>query len=215
MAKGLIAAVVALSLAAPAAAQMAEQVDLKKPERPMPRAGEAMIVLRAHADTMVGDNRILLYRIDPATGTPVRGPDGKPAGVKFTYTYSLFGGKKGERSLRVAIAPAGDYILAGRTFNLNYTDIFCFGAPRFTVGAGTATYIGDYAMHALAKMPDGERRNAMAYSADLEGTRTALAAAYPAAPPPTPWAPTNGTTFPCVGDEFTAYAVPGARSIEP
>lgn len=209
MAKGLIAAL-GLMLAAPAVAQVAEQVDLKKPERPAPASGEAMIVLRPHAASMVGDNRIQFYRLD-ADGKIVAGPDGKPAGAKVTYTYSLFGGKKGEKALRVVIVPAGDYVLGARTFNINYTDTFCFGAPRFALKPGEIAYVGDYEMFALAKMPDRERRNAMRYSADLESARTDFAAAYPAlAGQLTAWSPTNGATFACGGDEFTAYAVPEA-----
>ena len=160
---------------------------------------------------MTGDNRILFHRYDPAASKVVTGAAGKPVGAKLTYTYSLFGGKKGEKALRVTIVPAGEYVLAGRTFNVNYTDTFCFGAPRFTLKPGEVAYVGDYEMFGLAKMPDGERRNAMRFSADLDGARADLAAAYPAlAPRLTAWTPTNGATFRCDGDEFTAYAVPGA-----
>lgn len=209
MAKKLIA-LIALGSAAPLSAQLTEQVDLKKPERPLPASGEAMIVLRAHAPSMAGDNRILFHRYDAVTSKVLTGPQGKPAGAKLTYTYSLFGGKKGEKALRVAIVPAGDYVLAGRTFNANYTDVFCFGAPRFTLRPGEVVYVGDYEMFGLAKMPDGERRNAMRYSADLESTRADFATAYPTlAASLIGWTPVNGATFGCDGDEFTAYAIPG------
>lgn len=209
MAKELIA-LMALALATPAAAQLTEQVDLKKPERPTPGPGEAMIVLRAHAPSMAGDNRILFHRYD-AAGKVLTGPEGKPVGAKLTYTYSLFSGKKGEKALRVAIVPAGEYVLAGRTYNANYTDTFCFGAPRFTLRSGEIIYVGDYEMFGLAKMPDGERRNAMRYSADLDETRADFLVAYPTlAPQLTPWTPVNGATFACEGDEFTAYVVPGS-----
>lgn len=211
-----VIALAAMLLAAPAVAQVSEQVDLKEPARPVPQAGEAMIVLRAHAPSMAGDNRILFHRYDPVAGKVLRGPQDKPAGVKITYSLTLFGGKKGEKALRVAIVPAGDYVLAGRSFNITYTDVFCFGAPRFTLAPGSITYVGDYEMFALAKMPDRERRNAMRYSADLEGARADLAVAYPAlAAQLAAWAPTNGATFACEGDEFTAYAVPGAPPAEP
>lgn len=215
MAKGLIA-LVALVAAGPLAAQLADQVDLKKPARPVPGPGEAMIVLRAHASKMAGDNRILVYRYDQASAKPVAGADGKPVGTRLTYSYSLFGGRKGEKALRVAIVPAGNYVLAGRTFNLTYTDVFCLGAPQFTLRAEEVAYLGDYEMFALEKMADGERRNAMRYSADPEGARTDLAAAYPElAARMVAWTPTNGARFPCDGDEFTAYAVPGAATSEP
>lgn len=214
MAKGLmsvaLAAALAFATATPVAAQVTEMVDLKKPERPLPGPGEAMIVLRAFAPSMAGDNRILFHRFDPAAQKVLRGPENKPAGVKLTYSYSLFGGKKGEKALRVAIVPAGDYVLAGRSFNITYTDSFCFGAPRFTLAPGEIAYVGDYEMFALAKMPDRERRNAMAYSADIDGARAAFGAAYPdLAARLTAWRPTNGATFGCEGDEFTAYAIPG------
>lgn len=208
MAKELIA-LLALALATPAVAQLTEQVDLKKPERPVPGANEAMIVLRPHASSMVGDNRILFYRYDPATGKVAVDAQGRPSGAKTTFSYSVFGGKKGEKALRVAIVPAGDYVLGGRTFNLNYTDVFCFGAPRFTLKPGDVTYIGDLEMLALEKMRDGERRNAMRYSADIEDARKQFEASYPAlAPRLAAWSPKNGATFQCIGDEFTAYAVP-------
>lgn len=214
MEKGLIAPILfgALALfAAPASAQLSEMVNLKDAQLPQPGPGEAVIVLRAWADSMAGDNRILFHRYDAAAGKVIDGPEGRPTGVKLTYTLSLFGGKKGERALRVAIVPAGEYVLAGRTFNANYTDVFCFGAPRFTLRPGEVAYVGDYQMYALAKMPDGERRNAMRYSADLEGARSALATPYPAlAGKLTAWQPVNGARFACRGDEFTAYAIPGA-----
>lgn len=208
MAKELIA-LLTFAFATPAVAQLTEQVDLKKPERPVPGPNEAMIVLRPHASSMVGDNRILFYRYDPATGTVAVDAEGKPVGVKTTFSYTVFGGKKGEKALRVAILPAGDYVLAGRTFNLNYTDVFCFGAPRFTLGPGDVSYVGDFEMLALQKMRDGERRNAMLYSADIEDARRQFATAYPAlASQLASWSPTNGATFQCIGDEFIAYAVP-------
>ena len=207
MEKRLIA--LALLAAAPASAELSEQVDLKDAARPVPGANEAMIVLRAHASSMAGDNRILFYRYDPAAQKIAVDAAGKPVGVKLTYSYTVFGGKKGEKALRVAIVPAGDYVLAGRTFNLNYTDIFCFGAPQFRLQAGQVAYVGDFEMFAVAKMPDGERRNAMRYSADLDSTRADLAAQYPAlAPQLASWTPANGATFQCGGDEFTSYAIP-------
>ena len=200
----------ALMLPGTALAQLSEQIDFKKAERPVPGAGEAMIVLRAHASTMAGDNRILFHRYDAASGAVSAGPDGKPVGAKLTYSYTVFGGTKGEKALRAAIVPTGDYVLAGRIFNSNYTDTFCFGAPRFTLAPGAIVYVGDYEMFSLEKMADGERRNAMRYSADLESTRAVLAGAYPTlAPRLIAWAPANGATFRCAGDEFTAYAVPG------
>lgn len=209
-------ALVALLAAVPATAQLVEQVDLKKPERPMPGPGEAMIVLRAHAASMAGDNRILFHRYDANAGKVLTGPEGKPIGARLTYTYSLFGGKKGEKALRVAIVPSGEYVLAGRTFNANYTDVFCFGAPRFTLKPGDVAYVGDYEMFGLARMPDGERRNAMRYSADPEGARTDFAMAYPTiAARLSTWTPVNGATFTCDGDEFTAYAIAAAMSGRP
>lgn len=215
MGKEVIALAAALWAAGPASAQLVEQVDLKNAERPVPGPGEAMIVLRAHASTMAGDNRILFHRYNAATKKVVSGTAGKPLGGRINYSYTLFGGKKGEKALRVVIVPAGDYVLAGRTNNLNYTDAFCFGAPRFTLRPGEVAYVGDYEMFSIAKMFDGERRNAMRYSADLHGARTDLAVAYPAlAPKLAGWTPVNGATFGCDGDEFTAYAVPGATSAQ-
>jgi len=208
MAKELIA-LVSLALATPAMAQLADQVDLKKPERPVPGADEAMIVLRPHAPGMAGDNRILFYRYDPATGKVAVDAKGQPVGTKITYSYTVFGGKKGEKALRVAILPAGDYVLAGRTFNMTYTDVFCLGAPQFRLEPGSVTYIGDFEMLALEKMADGGRRNAMRYSADIADARAQFAAAYPdMVDRLQTWSPTNGATFQCLGDEFVAYAVP-------
>lgn len=205
----MLATVVAITLASPAAAQLSEQIDFKKPERPVPGAGEAMVVMRPFATSMAGDNRILIYRYDRAAKKVLVDDKGKPVGVKLTFSYTLFGGKKEEKALRAAILPAGDYVLAGRTFNGNYTDVFCFGAPQFTVQPGETLYLGDFEMLALAKMRDGERRNAMPYSADLTAARTQLAGFYPTfADRLTAWTPTNGATFQCIGDEFVAYAVP-------
>lgn len=212
MAKRLIALAL-MGLSGPAWAQLSEQVDLKKAARPEAGPNEAMIVLRAHAPEMAGDNRILFHRYDTERGQVAAGVNGKPTGAKLTYTYSLFGGKKGEKALRVAIVPAGEYVLAGRTFNANFTDSFCLGAPRFKLEPGMIAYVGDYEMFGLAKMPDGERRNAMRFSSDLDGARRDLAGAYAQlAEKLVAWSPVNGATFRCDGDEFTAYAIPGASS---
>ena len=212
---GRVIAAALLALATPAGAEMVNQVDWKKPERPAPGPADAMIVMRPWASGMAGDNRIYIFRIDPVTGEPVRDAAKKPEGAQLTFSMTLFGGKKGERPLRAAIVPAGTYVLGGRRFNGTYTDAFCFGAPRFEVAPGAVTYIGDYQMLALEKMADGERRNAMRYSAELDGARTALAAEYPAlAGALALWSPRNGSTYRCEGDEFTAYAVPGAPAIE-
>ena len=200
-----------LLLAAPASAQYVAQVDLKLPGRPVSGPGEALVVLRPWADSMAGDNRILFDRVAPPGSSKAT-----PEGFRITFGYTIFGGKKGERALRVAVVPAGDYLLASRTNNGTQTDSFCLGAPRFTVAAGAVLYLGDYRMVSLARMADGDRRSAMAYSGDLEGARTALRAEYPAlADRLAAWAPVNGATFRCDGDEFTAYAVPGAPSLPP
>jgi hypothetical protein len=146
VARGLITTLAVLCLAPPAAARLAGQVDLREAARPVPGPGEAMRVLRVHASGMAGDNRILFERYDPAAGRLVRGPDGKPQGARLNYGRTLFAGGKGEKALRVAIVPAGDYVLAGRTFNISYTDVFCFGAPRFSLASGQIVYVGDFEM---------------------------------------------------------------------
>lgn len=205
----VVAGLLALSIATSAKAETIAQVDLAKPPLASPAPADAMIVLRAHAPGMIGDNRISFYRWDAARQALELDPQSKPREVRLTYSYSLFGGKKGERALRVAIVPAGDYVLGSRTFNANYTDTFCLGAPRFTLAAGETAYVGEYEMFALEKMADGERRNAMRYSTDLEGARGALRAAYPdRAASMRLWEPVDGATFACVGDEFLAYALP-------
>ena len=209
MRAALITALVAMMTGAAARGEPIIQIDLAKPPIAMPTAADAVIVLRAHAPGMVGDNRISFYRWDAAKAAVEREADGKFREVRFTYSYGLFGGKKGERVLRVAIVPPGDYVLGGRTFNLTYTDSFCFGAPRFSVKAGETVYVGDYEMFALSKMTDGERRNAMRPSLEIEETRAALRVFLPLrADTMTTWQPINGTVFDGFGGEFTAFAVP-------
>lgn len=185
-------------------------VDLARPERPTPGPHEAMVVMRFHAPGMVGDNRVLFAPWDRGSGNLHHGND-RPR-FRANYSYTIFGGRRGEVELRVVIVPAGDYVLAARVFNGSHTDSFCLGAPVFTVAPGAVTYLGDFEMFGLALMPDRERRNAMRYSARLEEARGALAAHYPAqAASLAPWQPTNGNRFSCEGTEFTAYAVPGAQ----
>lgn len=210
MAKKLIAAL-ALALAAPAAA--GPLLTAVAPDKPLPalKPGEAMVVVRYFATGMAGDNRVTFYRLDPATGAIVTGADGKPEGFKATFTYTVFGGAKGAKVPRVLIVPAGRYVMASRTFNGQLTDSFCFGAPRFDLAAGDIAYLGDYEVVAGRKAPDRELRNALVPSSDLAGARADLVKLYPAeAGRLAEWQPTNGTAIPCDGDEFTAYAVPGA-----
>ena len=207
----MFAAAAVLLAAAPAAAEMVPALDLSKPERPQPGAGEAMVVMRFHASKMAGDNRVLFLAWDRAAGAPRA--DG--SGFRASFSFSLFGGRRGEKVLRVAIVPAGDYVLAARVFNGQHTDSFCLGAPVFTAAPGQVLYLGDYEMFGLERFPDREYRNAMRYGADLEEARTALASHYSAlAPALAAWQPVNGHRFPCSGTEFTAYAVPGAPALE-
>lgn len=197
-----------MCVAAPASASIVTAVDLSKPERPRPGPGEAMVVLRFHAPAMAGDNRVVFQRWDAAQGAPA-----ERDGFRVGYSYSIFGGQRGAKVLRVAIVPAGQYVLASRTFNGNHTDVFCLGAPKFTVAAGQVLYLGDYEMFAMQRTPDREIRNAMRYAADLEGARAALAEHYAdLAPALTGWSPVNGYRLPCRGTEFTAYAIAGAPS---
>ena len=215
MAKALKTLIVALAGGLASLAQAGPlliAIDPAAGPAPAPKAGEAIVIVRFWAGRMAGDNRVDFHRWDAAAGKPLVGTDGKPDGFRTTFSQTLFAGKKGERVARILVVPAGDYVMASRTFNIQLTDSFCFGAPRFTLAPGSVTYLGDFEMTSLLKTPDREMRNGLRYTPDLEGARTALAALYPAqAAALTPWQPINGTRLPCIGDEFLAYAVPGAE----
>ena len=207
MAKGLIVAL-ALAIGSTASAQIVDAVDDKVLVLP-PAPDLATVVMRLYATEMSGHNRITWLRL--ADTPSFDAPELTQNGFRVTYRYSLFGGQRDARVLRVAQVPAGRYVMVSRNANNNWTDSFCFGAPGFEARAGSVTYIGDYEVFMLRKMWDGQYRNGLRYEAKFDAAREALVQRFPAiAPAMTVWTPVNGIRFDCAGDEFTRYDVPGA-----
>ena len=109
MAKGLIA-LVALALVTPASAQLTEQVDLKKPERPVPAAGEAMIVLRARLYEMQREER------DSARSAERKGQVGSGDRSERIRTYNFPQGRVTDHRINLTLYKL-DKVMAGEALD--------------------------------------------------------------------------------------------------
>ena len=126
-------------------------------------------------------------------------------------------GRKLAVDYAVLVVSAGSYVLGGATAdpNTGIADIFCFGAPVFTVAAGEVAYIGDFVPHGMTKHPLGEPSNVLVYRADIAAARAALAARPELAAPMVQAKLGNGAVYPCFGGRFYAYELPGVDRLPP
>ena len=124
--------------------------------------------------------------------------------------------KKSEVEYHLMVVSAGDYVLYGATPGVKMVmSTFCFGSPTFSVGAGEVVYFGDITPYTGARLADGRKVAAMAYSANPEAARAALArhkalrASFRSAEL------RNQATYSCAGQSMMRYVVPGAPELEP
>jgi hypothetical protein len=81
------------------------------------------------------------------------------------------------------------------------------------VNAGEVVYFGDVTPYIGVELADGGKAMAMAYSADAEEARKALAGQPALAPRMKPAELHNRASYSCAGQEMLAYEVPGAPSL--
>lgn len=168
--------------------------------------------------------------------------DAKKTGDTTTYWVDVRSkDKKQTHEYLVFPVSAGDYVLTGGAPGpgAQIINSFCLGAPTFRVNAGEVVYFGDVTPYIMVKVlgtaplqsgpaPVGAgsllfggmvksmtagRTNAMAYSANAEKAKSALAsqpalaAAFKAAEIQ------NGATYGCAAQMMTAYRVPNAPDL--
>ena len=110
---------------------------------------------------------------------------------------------------------AGDYVLYGAMPDKLPTNSFCMGAPAFGVKPGEVVYFGDMTPFVMVRMASGDKANAMAYSANLDGARAALAGRPELAAKLRAADLRNGATYACAGQSMLAYPAPDAPSLPP
>ena len=98
----------------------------------------------------------------------------KRAGDTTTYWVTVTSAER-RKPVEYHLLPvvAGDYVLYGAMPDKLPTNSFCMGAPAFGVKPGEVVYFGDMTPFVMVRMASGDTANAMAYSANLDGARSA------------------------------------------
>ncbi|MDB5685907.1 MAG: hypothetical protein JWR77_496 [Rhizorhabdus sp.] len=207
--------------ALPAAAQLQvnKRADLAQPVKLGPNQAAIVVCFRRPDAQSAGKSGMVAFaRYDLAGRDVVFQPrDAKKKGDTTTYWVDV---RSGDRKLpldhAVMVVTAGDYVLFGATPGpaAQVMNSFCLGSPTFTVKPGEAVYFGDVTPYLFAKLADGQRAMAMAYSSNIADARAALAGQPDLAAALKPADLHNDATFGCVAQAMLAYAVPGAPSLE-
>ena len=193
----------------------------RKPVKPVEIAsGQGGVILgfRRPDEASQGKSAsLLISRYDPEAANVVF-PEKRDKADTTTYGLLI---KSRDKALEVehalhALTP-GTYVISGATpgvqgaVNMN----FCLGSAMFTVEPGKITYIGDFLPYVLAPAEGGGRLSAMAWQDHLADAEAAAPALQSSAPLPVqPASFTNGVSWGCAATVMTAYAVPGAPTLE-
>jgi len=114
------------------------------------------------------------------------------------------------------IVSPGDYVLYGGTPGVKQVmSTFCFGSPTFSVGEGEVVYFGDITPYTNAKLANGRKAPAMAYSVHPEAAKAALAKQKALLAAFRPAELRNQATYSCAGQAMMRYVVPGVPELEP
>jgi hypothetical protein len=222
--KRAVSAIVALACAvgsfAPASAQLrvTKRADLAAPVKLEPGQGAILVAFRRPDESSMGKSAALSFgRYDVEARDMIFQPKGaKKAGDKTTYWVEVRSDdKKLEVEYHLMPVSAGDYVFSGATPGpaRQVLNTFCLGAPTFRVNEGEVVYFGDVTPYINVELVDGRKVMAMAYSADAEAARKAVEGQPALAPAFRAAALRNEATYSCVGQEMTAYAVPGAPAL--
>jgi len=215
-------AVVALALAAvPAAGQLSveKRADLTLPVTLGPDQAAVVFAFRRDAAQLGQASMLswLRYDLDKRM-LEARTKDAKKQGLTTTYAFQVRDkGRKLAVDYAVMVVSAGSYVLGGATAdpNTGISDIFCFGAPVFTVKPGEIAYVGDFVPHGITRQALGETHNVLGYHSDFGAAQAALAARPELASKLVAATLMNGAVYPCYGGRFYAYAVPGIEPLPP
>lgn len=193
----------------------------RKPVKPVEIAsGQGGVILgfrRPDAESQGKSASLLISRYDPEAANIVFPAKRDKAD---TTTYSLLI-KSRDKALEVehvlhALTP-GTYVISGATPGIQGTVNvnFCLSSAMFTVEPGKITYIGDFLPYPFAPTAAGGRAISMAWQDHLADAEAAAPALQSSAPLPVqPASFTNGVSWGCAATVMTAYAVPGAPTLE-
>ncbi len=219
--KRLTALIALVLAAAPAAGQLSveKRADLALPVTLGPDQAAVVFAFRRDAAQLGQASMVSWLRYDLDKRTLETQPkDAKKQGLTTTYAFEVRDkGRKLAVDYAVMVVSAGSYVLGGATAdpNTGISDIFCFGAPVFTVKPGEVAYVGDFVPHGITKQALGETHNVLGYRSDLGAARAALAARPELATKLAAATLMNGAVYPCYGGRFYAYAIPGVEPLPP
>jgi hypothetical protein len=219
--RALLAAAALAFAAAPAAAQLrvTKSADLALPVALGPGQGAILVAFRRPNSMSLGKSGVFAFaRYDLENRDLVYQPKGaKKAGDTTTYWVEVASSaKKSEVEYHLMVVSAGDYVLYGATPGVKQImSTFCFGSPTFSVKAGEIVYFGDITPYTNAKLADGRKVQAMAYSADPEAAKAALARQPALLAAFRPAELRNQATYSCAGQAMMRYVVPGVAELEP
>jgi hypothetical protein len=208
-------------IASPVIAQLKveKRADLSQPVTLGPDQGAIVLGFRRPDKMSSGKSGSVAFaRYDIAKRDVIFQPrDAKKKGDTTTYwVVAASGDRKLPLDHDIMVVTAGDYVLFGATPGPGLiTNSFCLGAPTFTVKAGEAVYVGDFTPYIMAKMADGRRGMAMAYSVHPDDAAKALEKQPDLAGRLKLANIRDGATFACAAQEMTAYIAPGAPILEP
>lgn len=209
----------AASPAASAERRVEDRWDFTLSVRLEPGEGAILVGFRRPDSVSRGKSGAVAFaRYDPATRDLILEPrDAEDRGDETTYwVLARSDDRRAELEYALMIVSEGDYVLFGATPGpeRRVYNTFCLGAPAFRVDAGEIAYFGEVTPYIDARMTDGERASAMAYSSHPDDARAFLAGEQPGLETLMREAELrNGATYGCGGQEMLAYAVPGAPDI--
>jgi hypothetical protein len=219
--RALLAAAALGVAAAPAAGQLrvTEGADLAQPVKLGPGQGAILVAFRRPDAMSLGKAGIFAFaRYDLENRDLIYQPKGaKKAGDSTTYWVEVAShAKKSEVEYQLMLVSPGDYVLYGATPGVKQVmSTFCFGSPAFSVRAGEVVYFGDITPYTGARLADGRKVAAMAYSANPEAAKAALAKQAALRFAFRPAELRNQATYSCAGQAMMRYVVPGAPELEP
>ena len=206
---------------APAAAQLrvTKGADLALPVTLGPGQGAILAAFRRPDAKSLGKSGIFAFaRYDLGNRDLVYQPKGaKKAGDTTTYWVEVASAaKKSEVEYHLMVVAAGDYVLYGATPGVKQVmSTFCFGSPTFSVRPGEVVYFGDITPYTNVRLADGRKTPAMAYSANPDAAKAALAKQKALLAAFRPAELRNQATYSCAGQAMMRYVVPGAPELEP
>lgn len=221
MRRALLAAAALAAAAGPAAAQLrvTRSADLALPVTLAPEQGAILVAFRRPDSMSLGKSGVFAFaRYDLENRDLVYQPKGaRKAGDSKTYWVEVAStAKKSVVEYHLMPVSPGDYVLYGGTPGVKQLmSTFCFGSPTFSVRAGEVVYFGDITPYTGAKLADGRKVPAMAYSSNPEAARAALAKQKALAAAFRPAELRNQATYSCAGQAMMRYVVPGAPELEP